>query len=54
MTQQTTTQPEPRVFVRIARWMSEADLAQFWHQKQQKINDARHEQLPEATLRIEP
>jgi hypothetical protein len=54
MTQQTTTQPEPRVFVLIARWMSDADLAQFYHQKQQKINDARHKQLPETTLRIEP
>jgi hypothetical protein len=44
MTQQTARQPEPRVFVRIARYMSEADLAQFYHQNKQKINDARHKQ----------
>jgi len=47
MTQQTTRQPEPRVFVRIARYMSDADLAQFYHQNKQKLNDARRKQLPE-------
>tara|TARA_R110001606_G_C15078688_1_gene616976 strand:- start:62 stop:265 length:204 start_codon:yes stop_codon:yes gene_type:complete len=40
------SQGEPRVHVQVDQWMTEADLARFWHSKKQQINDARHEQQP--------
>lgn len=45
MTPQLTATPaEPLIHVQIDQWMTEAELARFWHQSQQKINDARHQQ----------
>lgn len=43
LTQQPLCAPaEPRVHVKEDRWMTEAELAQFWHALQQRLNDARH------------
>lgn len=39
-----TQDSQPLIHVQVDQWMTEADLALFWHQKQQTINDARHGQ----------
>ena len=45
MTTQTPPRhAEPRVHVRVDRWMTEAELDDHWHQHKQRINDARHQQ----------
>ena len=40
-TQLTARHAEPRVHVHADQWMTEAELAEFWHALQQRLNDAR-------------
>ncbi|WP_425054746.1 hypothetical protein [Pseudomonas abyssi] len=43
MTTQLKARPaEPRVHVQADQWMTAAELAEFWHALQQRLNDARH------------
>tara|TARA_Y100001951_G_C11111891_1_gene167950 strand:+ start:22 stop:306 length:285 start_codon:yes stop_codon:yes gene_type:complete len=48
MTAKPKAPPEPRVHIRVDQWMTEAQLAQLWHEGQQRINDARHAMQPES------
>ena len=41
-TQLTARHAEPRVHVHADQWMTAAELAEFWHALQQRLNDARH------------
>ncbi|ROZ86951.1 hypothetical protein EF096_01715 [Pseudomonas neustonica] len=45
MTPQLTARPpEPRIYIRVDQWMTEADLVILCNKCRQRINDARSKQ----------